>query len=116
MPAFEFDTSIDGTRSILSASGEVDLDSAPKLTELGEVCLANPAVDTLEIDLSAVTFMDSSAIGSLVSLRNSALAADKSLVLTGISGTVRKLLKITGLDQVFAVTDGPGAEASSQPA
>src|SRR5664279_867835 len=103
MAAFEFTTSVSGTRSILTASGEVDLDSAPTLSDVGERCLADPAIDTLLVDLSAVTFMDSSAIGSLVSLRNTAVGADKQLLLAGVSGTVRKLLKITGLDLVFEI-------------
>jgi anti-sigma B factor antagonist len=89
----------------LVLTGEIDLATAPDLIELGTVSLTEPGSRSLIIDLNAVTFVDSTAIGALITLRNTAVAANKHLVLRSIPERVHKVLTIAGLERVFETAD-----------
>ena len=55
----------------------------------------------LEVDLSGVTFVDSSALAELVALRRTPLARGGSFTLTGASEPVRTILEVTDLAAVL---------------
>jgi anti-anti-sigma factor len=55
----------------------------------------------MRIDLSEVSFMDSTALGALVSIRNA--AEPRPVILENPLPLVLRILEITGLDQVFAI-------------
>lgn len=58
----------------------------------------SPAIVVL--DLSAVTFIDSSGLGSIVATMK-LLAPDRKLVLAGLTPTVDKVFRLTRMDSVF---------------
>jgi anti-anti-sigma factor len=62
---------------------------------------AGPAA--LVFDLSGVDFMDSSAIGSLITVRNRLLPEGGIVALCSISDGVAKVLRIADLGKVFAI-------------
>jgi len=87
-------------RSTLVVEGEVDLAVADELRDVGcAAVLARPS-DPLYLDMSGVTFMDSSALNALITIRNSAAAG---VVLVSPSTTVVRLLQLTALDQAFVI-------------
>ena len=57
----------------------------------------------LVFDLSGVEFMDSSAIGSLITVRNRLLPTGGSVALCSIADGVAKVLRIADLGKVFAI-------------
>jgi anti-anti-sigma factor len=57
----------------------------------------------LLIDLSGVDFMDSSAIGSLITIRNRLLPEGGIVALCAIAEGVAKVLRIADLGKVFAI-------------
>jgi anti-sigma B factor antagonist len=57
------------------------------------------------IDLAEVTFIDSTALGVLIGLRNSAQEINKQVILANVPRRVRRILALTGLDVVFGVGD-----------
>jgi anti-sigma B factor antagonist len=85
--------------------GDVDLEVAPRLTDCGRECLDAPEVSTLVIDLTEVTFMDSTGLSALVQIRNVALSKEKRLVVTGVPERVERLFEITGLHDHFGQAD-----------
>lgn len=91
-----------GDRAVVSVSGEVDLETA---TQLGEHAL--DAVRTVSprivLDLTDVTFMDSTGLKVLVSVDRRAQLAGGSVVLVGAAPPVLRILTLTGLDQVFTL-------------
>jgi anti-sigma B factor antagonist len=89
----------------LVLTGEIDLAVAPDLIELGTVSIGEPTTKTLFIDLEAVTFIDSTGIGALVQLHNTAEAADRRLTLRHIPARVRQVLTISGLGEFFLIED-----------
>jgi len=62
-----------------------------------------PAPSVLLIDLSGVEFMDSSAIGSLITIRNRLLPTGGQVALCSIAEGVAKVLRIADLSKVFAI-------------
>jgi anti-anti-sigma factor len=61
----------------------------------------------LAIDLSNVTFVDSSALAAMIAARNAATAAGGEVALVGASERVIKLLEITGTTQLFRLVSTP---------
>ena len=55
----------------------------------------------LEVDMSAVTFIDASGIGVLLAARRLAVDAGGSLTLRAPSWAVRRLTGVLGLDEVL---------------
>lgn len=86
---------VDGTTTVVLA-GDLDLAAAPALRRLlAKECALQPV--ELVIDVSALEFIDSSGLSTLVRA-DKALSADGGmLVLRGASQRVRRLLEITSL-------------------
>jgi anti-sigma B factor antagonist len=74
------------------AAGELDLATSPAI-EAAVVKLAGPDAFAIDLDLSQITFMDSSGLHSLLRLR----ALHPSIRVVAASDQVRRLLEITGL-------------------
>ena len=92
-----FDISIsqhDGL-SVVRMSGELDLASSDRLTEL----LAELSDQTVVVDLSELTFIDSSGIAALVAAKDRLRTAGRELVLTRPQPNVDRVLEITGLEE-----------------
>ena len=74
---------------------------------------ASPAV--VAFDLTGVEFVDSSAIGSLITVRNRLMASGGSVALCSIAEGVAKVLRIADLGKVFSLyPDAAAALAAGQ--
>jgi anti-anti-sigma factor len=95
-------------RATLVVTGEIDLVTAPYLRdELAAV--VGGAGSTTVVDLSGVTFIDSSGLGALIDARTAIDATDATLVLLNPSGPCRRVLELTGTAVLFEITDGEPA-------
>lgn len=95
------ESKLDDGRCVLRLIGDVDIASADELLAAGRRALENASA--LEVDFSALAFIDSSGLGSLVRIRNEASEQSKALVLRHLSGATERLFEVTGLDQVFDI-------------
>lgn len=86
--------------ALLTIRGELDISTAGVLRRELDALLSVPAT-RVEIDLSGVVFMDSSALSALVSARERAYEQAQTLALLEPSPVCVKVLHITGLDRVF---------------
>lgn len=64
------------------------------------------------MDLSSVTFMDSSGLGAMVSALKQ--LKGRKLEIAGLSPVVAKVFKLTRMDQVFVVHDDVDAALSAK--
>jgi anti-anti-sigma factor len=87
----------------LVLSGEIDLAVAPGLKDSGQELAVAVAPGRLEIDLADVTFIDSSGLGALISLRNSARQCGAHLVLVRLSPAVERFFELAGVRDSFQV-------------
>lgn len=85
----------------LSPVGELDALSAPAFRELWTALVQ--AQDAVTVDLSLVTFVDSSGIGALVALHKRAREQRGSLRLVGVGGQPLSVCRVLGLDRVLTL-------------
>jgi len=91
-----------GDRTVVHLGGEIDVYTAPFVREkLDEQIHAGRA--DLIVDLSEVTFLDSTGLGVLVGRLKFARTRGGSLKLVGTSERVLRVFAITGLDKVFDI-------------
>jgi anti-sigma B factor antagonist len=81
----------------VAVRGELDLAEAPRLEEV----LRELAGHDVVVDLSGLSFIDSSGIGALVRAHAAAKERDCTLQTTGEHGIVRRALEVVGLFDVL---------------
>lgn len=89
-----------GGRSVVSASGELDAHTAPML-EAEIAPLSSVEGGALIVDLSGVTFVDSTGLGVLVTALKHTREAGGTLDVVVATPRVLKVLALTGLDVVI---------------
>jgi anti-sigma B factor antagonist len=94
----------DGVVEIVAA-GELDLATSGLLREAVELCCERDGLRHVIIDVSDVTFVDSTGLRALWHARERTQSCGCELVLRSPSEAVMHLLKVTKLERVFAVVD-----------
>lgn len=88
---------------ILTIRGELDISTSARLQQ-ELAALLDAGTERVEIDLSGVVFMDSSALSALVGAHDRANGQSQHLALVSPSPACTKVLGITGLDRIFDLT------------
>ena len=91
-----------GNATILTVTGEVDVATAPQLDEQLAVAATAPKI---VLDLTAVTFLDSSGLGVIIKGLKRVSELGGSLVLVVTNPSILKVFSITGLDKVLMIVD-----------
>jgi len=89
-------------RAVLHVSGEIDLQFAGELRDAG---LSAAADSGLAMNLSEVSFIDSSGLAALIEINNTIRLRGQALTLVAPSRSVRHILEITGLEPLLAVIE-----------
>jgi anti-sigma B factor antagonist len=87
---------------VIDVQGEIDMYTAPRLREL-LIDLVSTGSCQLIVNLDKVGFLDSTGLGVLVGGLKRVRAHDGSLDLVCTQQTILKILKITGLTEVFGI-------------
>lgn len=87
--------------SVVTLKGEVDLNNSPDARKVILNCLKKNR--PVMVDLSAVVYIDSSGVASLVEGFQYARSNDLDFGLIGVSDTAMSVLKLARLDQVFHI-------------
>ncbi len=86
---------------VLSLSGEVDLNQSPQARQQILHCIKQG--NNLLVDLSAVEYIDSSGVASLVEGFQNARAQQLAFALVGVSPSAMQVLQLSRLDTVFTI-------------
>ena len=89
---------------VLSFNGEFDAVGTAASRETLETVAADASAAHVVLDLSGVTFMDSSGIGAIVFLFKRLRATGRSLALAGVNGQTRQLIELLRVDKALPVT------------
>jgi anti-sigma B factor antagonist len=92
---------VDGSHLIVAA-GELDLASTSEMSAIFAMSAAGPQ-DSVVLDLMAVDFIDSSALGTILRAAQQLEAVGKRLHVVAPDGPVKRLLEITGTAQRFTL-------------
>ncbi|MET9463773.1 STAS domain-containing protein [Streptomyces sp. NPDC006544] len=90
-------------RAVVTVAGSLDMDTCPRVTETTDALTLRG--QTLILDLSAVTFIDSSALNMLLTLRQRVQAEDGALELRGVPRQAMRVLDITGTRDLFDLAE-----------
>ena len=105
-PAFEVVEERRGDVALLRLSGEVDVAASGPVRARVDAAAAGALV----VDLSEVTFVDSSGLRELLRARMECDRRGGRLVLTGVPAVLERLLDLTGTAALFAIV--PTLEAA----
>jgi anti-sigma B factor antagonist len=88
---------------VIVVEGEVDMFSSPNLREKLVPMFKKKETKGIIVDLSGVSFMDSSGIATLVEGLQWSKKDKKEFILTGLGSNVLNALSLTKLDDVFNI-------------
>lgn len=99
----DINVTIEGAVARLRMDGRFDFSLHRAFKEAYEPVFGKGGIQSLEIDLGRVEYLDSSALGMLLLLRERAQVARVSVVLCKPSPTVMQILEIANFNKLFAV-------------
>lgn len=102
----DFDVSIEehtGAYSVVVVSGEVDLHTAPKVQYAIERAAGDEGASAVVVDMSAISFIDSTALSMFTRARRSLEERGKSLRIAKPSEAVERIFSVTGFRDYFDI-------------
>lgn len=99
MQDMKFTTNTNNDEIEIFVEGEIDLNNVNKLEEVLNQSISK--AKKIIIDMTDVRFIDSTGIGLLVKTYKILKQEDKSIEVRNAKGNVRKVFKITCLEDVF---------------
>lgn len=87
--------------AVIALTGDVDLESSPKVRDVLLECVGSkrPVV----VDMSAVSYIDSSGVASLVEAHQTARKSKTTFALVQVSQSAMRVLELARLDKVFVI-------------
>ncbi|MBB5149835.1 MULTISPECIES: STAS domain-containing protein [Ureibacillus] len=103
----------EGNRIYGVIEGEIDTYTAPMLREELEVITINKS-SIIELDLSKVTYMDSTGLGVFVAFYKKVLKENAELKLVRLSSRLARLFEITGLSELMDIETDKKVEPANE--
>lgn len=99
------DTSVSTQQSQarIQLSGRFDFNSHREFRDAVDKALGSPGTTEVAVDLGNVAYLDSSALGMLLMLRDKMGGASKEVALTGVRGNVKQVLDIANFGKLFQI-------------
>ena len=94
---------VTGNTAMISLTGRFDFNLQRDFKESYDPQLLNASILHIEVNLSGVEYLDSSALGMLLMLRERAMSAGKSLKLCNPSVGVTQILEIANFSKLFTI-------------
>ena len=99
----EIQTAVLNDRATVRLKGRFQFDVHREFRTAYEPYIADPAVRTVVLDFSGVDYLDSSALGMLLLLREKLGHVGKEVELTGTHGMVKQVLEIANFARLFRI-------------
>jgi anti-anti-sigma factor len=90
--------------SILRLQGDIDIDTTRHLTERLNALIGDPSAAPV-VDLTGVTFIDSTGLGALVRAHRRLRRQGRALALICPDGPARRALEVSGLIGVLPIVE-----------
>lgn len=103
MTAIQINTSVDNSKATIAMSGRFDFNSHRQFRDAYEQILPKQDIREIEIDLGSVEYLDSSALGMLLLLREKAANTNKTLALVNCHGVVQQVLEVANFYRLFTI-------------
>ncbi len=93
----------DGGKTTITIKGKITFENTGEIREKMKEILRDESLKHLILDMKEVSFIDSSGLGLLVSIKNTMIRKDGAFAIVNLSDTVKKIMKQTGLDRYFGI-------------
>lgn len=93
----------DAGMATISLAGRFDFNTHRDFRAAYEPLVSDDAVRAVTVDFSGVDYLDSSALGMLLMLRDKMGGCGKDVVLSGVQGSVRQVLEIANFSKLFRI-------------
>lgn len=90
-------------RSVIRLQGRFDFNAHREFREAIDTSLADATNREVMVDLADVDYLDSSALGMLLMLRDKAKALGRAVTLANCRGAVKQVLDIANFGKLFAI-------------
>ena len=91
----------EGDVAVVALTGDIDLESSPKVRTALLDCVGLKR--GVLVDLSAVSYIDSSGVASLVEAFQTARKSDTRFGLVSVSQPAMRVLELARLDRIFSI-------------
>ena len=95
----------EGPAVVVVVGGELDLDTSPRLRQVLLDLVRDQGNRSVVLDVRDLAFLDSSALGVLVTVQRDLSGMGGQLTVRSASNAVRRVFEITGLDRVILLED-----------
>jgi HptB-dependent secretion and biofilm anti anti-sigma factor len=92
-----------GNRAVLKLAGRFDFNAHHEFRTAVDPLWADPDLTAVTIDFSEVEYLDSSALGMLLMLRDKMGSAKKEVILSAVHGNVKQVLDIANFGKLFRI-------------
>jgi anti-anti-sigma factor len=106
LPEFQMQDVVCEGEHTLMLSGELDLNSAPLLSVALRLICAEPATSAVVLDLSRLTFMDSTGIHAVLLAKELSAQHESEFSVVPGEAQVKRVMQITGLLATLPIRDG----------
>ncbi|MBE9610187.1 STAS domain-containing protein [Chitinilyticum piscinae] len=94
---------IEGSTGRVILSGQFDFSAHREFRQVCESLIANPEVREVLVDFQNVNYLDSSALGMLLLLKEKIGSANKTLALVNCRDAVKQVLEIACFGKIFTI-------------
>ncbi len=90
--------------AVIQLDGRFDFNAHREFRGAVDHALSMPGASSVTIEMNRVDYLDSSALGMLLMVRDKARSANRSVALSGVTGSVRQVLDIANFGKLFAIS------------
>lgn len=100
----DIQTSISNGKATLRLKGRFQFDSHRDFRGAYDPCINDPAVRVVVLDFSGVEYLDSSALGMLLLLRDKLSNVGKEVEIAGARGVVKQVFDVANFARLFRIS------------
>jgi anti-anti-sigma factor len=93
-----------GSCVVIGLQGRFDFNSHREFREAVDTALAAPSAKEIQVNLAEVDYLDSSALGMLLMLRDKAKGGGRTVSLANCQGAVKQVIDIANFGKLFQLT------------
>lgn len=93
----------EGGKAIIRLVGRFDFNTHREFRSAYEPLITDAGITSVEVDFAGVDYLDSSALGMLLMLRDKMGGGNKDVSLTGVRGNVKQVLDIANFGKLFQI-------------
>ena len=95
---------VEAGKAVVKLTGRFDFNTHREFRGAYEPLVSNGEVRSVVVDFTGVDYLDSSALGMLLMLRDKLGGVGKEVALTGVRGNVKQVLDIANFGKLFQIS------------